>query len=403
MASIYKKKGTKNLYCCYCDADGRRVHRSTGKAKRGDALREAMKWEDDERKIMTAEDEDARVIYALVAEAGDLAAKGGLTLDKARDLVGRMMVVKGLDAPEYYTVRGWMAEWIEQKEGSASESSMKTYRHAVTKFVGSLKDAADRGLEHLTDKDIRTFRDGEKKLGKSVTTCNQFVKVVRMALRVARIRGVIRRNPAEGLPPLVNTERARRLPFTLPEVKLMLKAANWEWRGAVLLGLYGGLRVKDATDLRWRDVDMKGGVISYVPRKTRRTGKVVVLPMHSALKKWMQSQRKRLNDVVFVLPSLAERPTGGRAGLSREFIGVMETAEVSRSGEQQAEGETGAKVPVRSFHSLRHTAASLMAKGGVVRELRMEVVGHSSEEVHAGYTHHEVETLRGAVNSIPDV
>ncbi len=379
------------------------MHRSTGKTSKGDAMREAIKWEDAENKIREAADDDARIIQALVAEAGELAVKGRLTVDKARDLVGRMMVVKGIDAPKYYTAAEWLAEWIKQREGTVSASSMKTYRHAIKRFVESIGGGAKRGVEYLTDQDVRKFRESEKGLGKSSTTCNQMVKVVRMALRAAQMKGLIRRNPAEGLPPLVDTEKVRREPFTLPEVKRILKASNWEWYGAVLLGLYGGLRMKDVADLRWKDVDMKGGVISYVPRKTRRTGKVVVLPMHPALRKWMEAQQKKLGEVRFVFPSLAERPTGGRAGLSREFIGVMESAKVGRSDESEDKGASGRSVPVRSFHSLRHTAASLMAKGGVARELRMEVVGHSSEEVHAGYTHHEVEALRGAVNSIPDV
>ena len=41
MASVYKKPGTKNWYCNYAKADGRRVHRSTGKAKRGEAMAKA--------------------------------------------------------------------------------------------------------------------------------------------------------------------------------------------------------------------------------------------------------------------------------------------------------------------------------------------------------------------------
>ncbi|MDE0822204.1 MAG: hypothetical protein OSA95_13855 [Opitutales bacterium] len=36
-------------------------------------------------------------------------------------------------------------------------------------------------------------------------------------------------------------------------------------------------------------------------------------------------------------------------------------------------------------------------------ELRMKLTGHSSKDVHRGYTHLELETLRKAIGRIPSV
>ena len=44
-----------------------------------------------------------------------------------------------------------------------------------------------------------------------------------------------------------------------------------------------------------------------------------------------------------------------------------------------------------------------MANAGVAPEVRMKLTGHSDQDVHAGYTHHELETLRAAVAHIPSV
>ncbi|MBK1831330.1 tyrosine-type recombinase/integrase [Verrucomicrobiaceae bacterium R5-34] len=409
MANVYKKPGTANWYCNYTGANGQRVHRTTKTRKRNEAMAKALEWELESSKVRNAGNDVQARLYTLVAEAGELAFKRRLTLDAARDIVGKMMEASGHDAPDYFTVEGWFAEWLEAKEGTASASSMKTYRLAVKRFVELLGNGASEGIEHVTEKDVRRFRDSERKLGKSPTTCNQMVKIVRMVLRAAHQRGLIRRNPAEGVAPLVNNQRVRRKPFSVTEVEQLIKAASFEWKGAILLGMYGGLRMKDATDLTWEVIDLKAGVISYIPRKTQRSGKVVVLPAHPVLLSWLKKQRKELGvNAHFVFPSLAERQTGGKHGLSREFIELMERAGVEREAlpsqglDSEEKGE-GRAVTVRSFHSLRHTAASLMAKGGVAKELRMEVVGHSSEDVHAGYTHHEIEALRKAVNSLPKV
>jgi len=44
-----------------------------------------------------------------------------------------------------------------------------------------------------------------------------------------------------------------------------------------------------------------------------------------------------------------------------------------------------------------------LAKQGVAPELRMKLTGHKTEAVHRGYTHHELEKLRAAVEKIPSL
>jgi hypothetical protein len=44
-----------------------------------------------------------------------------------------------------------------------------------------------------------------------------------------------------------------------------------------------------------------------------------------------------------------------------------------------------------------------MANAGVAEEVRMKLTGHATREVHAKYTHHELEPLRAAVAVIPPI
>jgi integrase len=54
-----------------------------------------------------------------------------------------------------------------------------------------------------------------------------------------------------------------------------------------------------------------------------------------------------------------------------------------------------------SFHNLRHTFKSALAKAGVSQELRMKLTGHSSVDMNTLYSHHELETIRNAVKTLP--
>ena len=57
----------------------------------------------------------------------------------------------------------------------------------------------------------------------------------------------------------------------------------------------------------------------------------------------------------------------------------------------------------RTFHTLRHSFTSGLANAGVSPELRMKLTGHSSERVHRGYSHHDMEVLKAAMAKPPSL
>jgi integrase len=69
------------------------------------------------------------------------------------------------------------------------------------------------------------------------------------------------------------------------------------------------------------------------------------------------------------------------------------------------EGERSRTFRNKGFHSFRHTMTSTLKNAGVPAEWRMMMLDHDSEEVHAGYSHSDVETIAkwvGGVNlSLP--
>ena len=77
----------------------------------------------------------------------------------------------------------------------------------------------------------------------------------------------------------------------------------------------------------------------------------------------------------------------------------MASAGIEAGIARQSAGTKGRTFSLRSFHSLRHSFISALANSGVSSELRRKLSGHASEEMHAVYTHHELETIRNAVNA----
>jgi integrase len=56
-----------------------------------------------------------------------------------------------------------------------------------------------------------------------------------------------------------------------------------------------------------------------------------------------------------------------------------------------------------SYHSLRHTATSLLKAAGVSESVTRDIIGHESAEVSRHYTHVDDSAKRVAVDKLPDL
>jgi integrase len=253
---------------------------------------------------------------------------------------------------------------------------------------------AEINLRAVLPSDIRDARESERASGKSAATLNDFLGTLRSAFDEARRQGLIIHNPAEAVKRLKNDSEPVRQPFTLEQVRKLLRATQGDWHGAILAGFYTGTRLHDTANLRWENVDLDGRLLSYRPTKT---GRKVLIPIHDAFHGYLKRQIRGIGKA-----PLFKSLTGKSASvLSRRFAKLMEEAGMHRVTARVRRGKGSRAVNTLSFHSLRHAYASMMANAGVSQEIRMKLAGHTSKEVHAGYTHMELETLRAAVAHIP--
>lgn len=414
MASIYKRSGSKIWQAAYFvpQADGsppKQVRKSTGKRSEREAKNAAAEMERDDLKKAGITDERGRQIQAILVRAGEDAVKMTLNATKARVYLAEILKVStGEDMPQF-TVRSWAEEWKARKLPSVAPATRARYKGSLKKFVEWLGEKADRPLESVTVADMRAFRDELEVEGRGARTCQFYVADVGSMFRAALREGLILHNPATALEPKSSKPEVTRKPFTIEEVTKMVKAApNPEWQGVILLGAFAGLRLGDASKLAWENIDLAQGTLTIIPTKTQRKGRIVTVPMHPELRAYLAKRAKARNGEDSVFTELCAIPVKGRNGLSRRFKTIMERAGVSQyvgKPDAQSKLEAGDKrrhrLPERSFHSLRHTFTSWLANADVAPELRMKLTGHTTAEVHAGYTHHELATLSDAVTKLP--
>jgi site-specific recombinase XerD len=93
--------------------------------------------------------------------------------------------------------------------------------------------------------------------------------------------------------------------------------------------------------------------------------------------------------------------------LSRQFSEILKKSGIVSGSERhtsQGKGRNTKRKKSRlSFHSLRHSAVTLLKEAGVSNAVVMELIGHESEAISRAYTHMGEAALRAAVNKLPDI
>ena len=376
-----------------------------------EALSVALEFEQNALREAGAGNIGSERIFAILREAGDLAAQKRLTVSAGRDFLRRLVETSTGEAlPAEKSIQGWLEEWVKQKAASTKPATLLRYKASAKALISYLgAEKATLPLDALTVGMLREFRDRLHAAGRTAKTCNHYLKDVNSALRAAVKEDIIPRSPGENLEALPEEDSTERKPFTFEQVSRLLSAAPSDsWRGVILLGAFGGLRLGDAAGITRGCLDLQEQFIRYKPQKTARKKAQlkgdIHLPMHRELVSFFESLDLPADSSAAVFPDLAKVSVAGNNGLSARFVRIIEAAGISRGATRaHKDGSAGRSAHALSFHSLRHTCNSAMFNKGVSQELRMKLVGHADTRTNAGYTHAELASLRSAVDAMPSL
>lgn len=364
--------------------DGRIVMRSTKQTDLRLARKVADAWEDAARK----------------ARAGELTQAASVKLlNELLERTGERIVT--ISTRDYFT------EWLARKtaHGKAS-STVKRYQPVLNGFVDFIGEArAAASVASVTPVEIDRFRDRELKDGKTASTADFGLKVLRAAFAEAHRKGIIPANPASGVEALGGATEERD-PFTDAQIADLMAAADDQWRGMILFGVHAGLRLTDAADLTWLNLDLVARTFSYRAKKTaaRKQGKDkdTVVVLHPDLVKWCERLPAGDKPDAPLFPSLHGRKSGSAGGLSNSFTRLMEGAGVYAPLGVEKKGK-GRRFRALGFHSLRHSFISRLLNSDVLPDVRQELAGHTSDEAHRRYCHLDLATQRRAIGKLASV
>lgn len=304
------------------------------------------------------------------AEARTL--KGTLTADVARG-----------EHRETHTVtfEGYARDWIDTYQGRSTrgfrESTRVGYRRTIVQKAIPFFAQRTALLNELEPRDVRAFvawlfdeRAQGRKLAAS--TVRGHVAAVKVLLATAVEDGLLRHNPAVGVrvsdPGAAGVEQdaEKRRALDSDELARFLQACSDEWEPFFRLLAMTGMRISEAIELRWKDIDFGAkrlrvrrefyeGVVA--PPKSKYGKRDI--PLSTAMARLLWPLQGNPDDLVF---------TGPR-GLR------VDHAWLWRQRLEPARDAAG--VPWATFHTFRHTCASILfAEGKNPKQVQMWL-GHS--------------------------
>jgi integrase/recombinase XerD len=295
------------------------------------------------------------------------------------------------------TIREHLHSWLKAETGTVSEATLLRYRQVARAFENWLGPRAAARLEALNKETFLDYRADLQKAGHSAQNINFVFKILRRPFKAAADERLITHLPLGSIKRLRGQAAVKGV-FTPAQISQLLAAApDAEWQALIALGFFTGGRLLDLSRLTWSAYDRDAQTLTF---KQKKTGAVVLLPVHRALLGYLQVLPAGIGAAP-ILPRLAAQAGPGRSGLSMTFKRIMAAAGIAAGVARARAGRAGHTVSKLSFHSLRHSFTSELARAGVAAEVRQRLTGHADLASHKTYTHLELDTYREAVARLP--
>jgi integrase len=278
------------------------------------------------------------------------------------------------------TLENYLTRWLtDSVKDTVRRSTFVQYKSVVNRHLipalGRLK------LKALTPAHARSLYREKLDCELSPRTVQYIHVTLHKALKQAVMDGLIPRNIADA----VKAPQAHKIevtPLTPAEVKVLLSAASGDRLETLYItAIHTGLRRSELLGLKWTDIDLDARTLSvqrsldrdgtFNPPKRNKSRRSVKLTAQAA--EALKGHRARQNeerlqlgslweDWGLVFPNRSGKPMNADYLYHRGFKPLLERAELS--------GFT--------FHSLRHTCATLLLSKNVNPKIVSEMLGHAT-------------------------
>lgn len=306
------------------------------------------------------------------AEAEKLAAdftKAVHAKDK-KEVLFQAAVAKQLIDSKNLSLENVWSEFLKTKP-TAGEGTLANYQRMLKEFIKwlSIERPSVESFTQVTLEMAMSYMEYVWQSGVSANTSNY----KRGAL--ATITKALQNSYGIDSNYWLRTERKKgvqqkRLPLTASQVNELMKSIDdgknilpyqFETACLIKLCLFAGMRLFDAVNLNWDNVDHVNNYITYKPQKTQLTSGVSAqVPIFKPLRDAIDRLTK---EGQYVLPSIQAHYSRNPAYVKNTVLSIIHAVTGNKLNNSKAQSIRNRSL--YGIHSLRHTFATEAAKAGV--------------------------------------
>jgi integrase len=246
----------------------------------------------------------------------------------------------------------FMKEELELKRPTIADSTWKNHNTLINKLssIRSYIRFGDVNIELVQKLRNKLIKDGNKP-----STINNLLKIFKGYIKSAREKGYKVEDPFKAIK--IKTFRSNRVGLSLSEVRALEKyydsaecrPSHHKLLRYFLFSCYTGVRISDIGLITWNQIH--DDVLMFIPHKTRKDDRLVIVPLLEHDKKFLPEYRPGPIFDTYSNP------------VTNRYLKKIAAA-------------VGIKKHI-TYHTSRHTFASLFAEGGDIQALQ-RMLGHGS-------------------------
>lgn len=274
-------------------------------------------------------------------------------------------------------------DYLRIERGSASRT-IDEYSHDLKLYCKHLSSLGIEDLEDITRESVAAFQASLFESGAAATTVKRRMSAVKGMHRFAIREDMTTADPASSIPLPKTPERLPDVLSIEQAAALMETQQNAEPSGlrdrAILEVLYGcGLRASEASGLNVADLYIDDGFIRIFGKGSKERISPISGEAKKALKRYLEKGRPALS-----MKAKKVRP----ADLNAVFLNSR-GGRLTRQSIHAIVAASGEAIGIHGLHphTLRHSYATHMLKGGADLRVIQEILGHSDISTTQIYTH----------------
>ena len=291
-----------------------------------------------------------------------------------------------------HTLATWLDIWLSECNKNVTKGTLEDY----TNLINHIKkhELSSLNLKDIQKLDVINYFNDKADYSQSFHKRSLYI--LRAAFEEAIDNELCTANPAARVKP-GGVKPTEKTPFTQDEAnKILAFAKTDKWFGlSVYIMLTMGIRSGEMRALTGEKFDFENGFLT-IDQAVKRGGelgspknnKKRTIPLEDDTFAFLSTKIK--NDSRYIQGKGETYVTKSSFRSSYLHFGNRLNKYLRSINETEIDMSQGA-------HVLRHTTSTLWQANGMSRELAAELLGHSSVEVTAGYTHTQMSTMREAL------